>query len=241
MGYKTAKICIPEVTGNIVISATPIQSKYTIAYNLQCCSSSSNLEIIDKNTSYSTTLTPNNQYCTITSVVVTMGNVDITSTVYNSTDNSILINDVTANVSIVVTGYENLSHASEWLTNYCIQNSTTKIISRNRTYVSNLIPISSGDVFYIKNAQRMSNYHPALFINNNQVQGVKITATKNDNEYLTTGVVLSNIAIDTSSTTFTNNPDSTNASDYQYIRFSFSTSEVSSINDVIITKNEMTI
>lgn len=72
---------------------------YTITYNLTSVSVNNTIASIIEGKTYVTTITPDTE-CKINSVVVTMGDIDITSTVYDSTTNTINIANVTGNVVI---------------------------------------------------------------------------------------------------------------------------------------------
>ena len=97
-------ISISNVTGNIVITVTTTvistTTKYTITNTLNNCTNSNTNITIDENSSYSATITPNDGY-KITSIVVTMGGVDVTSSVVS--ENIITILNVTGNIVITTT------------------------------------------------------------------------------------------------------------------------------------------
>lgn len=80
---------------------TPTVKTYTITNTLTHCSNSNTSTSIDENSSYVATITPVDGYTlTDASVNITMGEVDVTSTVYNS--GSINIPSVTGNIVISV-------------------------------------------------------------------------------------------------------------------------------------------
>lgn len=99
-----------EITQNIIASHYVIVGTtkytpsnidgYTITNNLTDAVSSNSATIVAKNSSYTTTITANNNY-KINTITVTMGGVDITSTVVSG--NTINITSVTGNVVITVT------------------------------------------------------------------------------------------------------------------------------------------
>lgn len=98
----TYTINIAKVTGNIIITVTTRNSSsgkvyYTISNNLTNCTNSNNTTTIEENTSYTATITEEAGY-NLDSVIVTMGNTDITNTVY--TNKTITINSVTGDVVI---------------------------------------------------------------------------------------------------------------------------------------------
>ena len=83
---KGYKINISNVTGDIVITARPIENSdgtsYTITRNLTNCTSSNISNSISKGSSYSTIITANSEY-ELMDITVTMGGIDITSTAVN--------------------------------------------------------------------------------------------------------------------------------------------------------------
>lgn len=74
-----------------------LDSNYVISYNLSDVVSSNTNVTVNKNASYTTTLTPEDGF-TLGAVTVIMGELDITSTVYS--DGVISIPSVTANLFI---------------------------------------------------------------------------------------------------------------------------------------------
>lgn len=70
---------------------------YTVTNNLSNCTNSNNATTIEKNGTYSGTITANNN-CELKTVIVTMGGIDITSTSYSN--GAITINSVTGNIVI---------------------------------------------------------------------------------------------------------------------------------------------
>lgn len=94
-------ITISSVTGDIVIEVTTTRliTNYTITNNLTNATNSNTATNIEGNTSYSATITANDGY-QISSVIVTMGGTDITSSAYS---NGVLtISDVTGDIIITV-------------------------------------------------------------------------------------------------------------------------------------------
>lgn len=92
--YNNCKLkCIYTESGG----GTETPTTYTITYNLTDCTTSNNAKRIDANTKYSATITATTGH-TLNSITVTMGGVDVTSSVVNN--NTITINSVTGNVVI---------------------------------------------------------------------------------------------------------------------------------------------
>lgn len=82
---------------------TPSITYYTITNTLTKCTNGNSNSSVAKNTSYIATITPNNGY-KLDTVTVTMGGVDVTSTVYNN--GKITINSVTGNIVITAMASE---------------------------------------------------------------------------------------------------------------------------------------
>ena len=101
---KGYKIKIPKVTGNVSIIgiASPKQSDsnvYTITNNLANCTNSNTATSVNEGSPYSATVTPNSRH-ELMNVSITMGGINITSTVYSyqNGDAVISIPNVTGNV-----------------------------------------------------------------------------------------------------------------------------------------------
>lgn len=104
--YSNGNIYIAFVTGNIVITATAVESAvttYAITSNLVNVTSNNKAVSAEENASYSATLTAADGY-ELDAVTVTMGGSDVTSTVY--ADGVITIPAVTGNVVITATASE---------------------------------------------------------------------------------------------------------------------------------------
>ena len=104
--YSNGNINITNVTGNIVITATAIESStevtsYTITKNLTNVTINNSLSSINEGSSYSAILTANSGYV-LGTVTVTMGGTDITSSTYSN--GSINISNVTGNIVITASG-----------------------------------------------------------------------------------------------------------------------------------------
>ena len=98
----TGVVSIASVTGNVTITAYSAPAIYTITNTLTKCSTSNTATQAAYGDSYSATLTEDSGY-TFSSVAVTMGGTDITSTAYDNTDDSITIASVTGNIVITAT------------------------------------------------------------------------------------------------------------------------------------------
>ena len=99
---STGVVSISNVTGNIVITASAAINTYTVTQTLTHCTT----DIADTEVTYGAsirgTITADSTY-TLGTVTVTMGGTDITSTAYDSSDDSITIASVTGNVVITAT------------------------------------------------------------------------------------------------------------------------------------------
>ena len=109
---KGYKIKIPKVTGNVSIIgiASPKQSDsnvYTITNNLANCINSNTVTSVNEGSPYSATVTPNSRY-ELMNISITMGGINITSTVYSYQNGNAVINipNVTGNVVITVQATE---------------------------------------------------------------------------------------------------------------------------------------
>ena len=112
---KGYKIKIPKVTGNVSIIgiASPKQSDsnvYTITNNLANCTNSNTATSVNEGSPYSATVTPNSRY-ELMNVSITMGGINVTSTVYSYQNGNAVINipNVTGNVVITVQATETSS------------------------------------------------------------------------------------------------------------------------------------
>ena len=98
----TGKVSIATVTGNIIITASASKNIYTITQSLTHATTDISETEVEYGTAISGTVTADATY-TLSSVTVTMGGTDITSTAYDSSDDSITIASVTGNVVITAT------------------------------------------------------------------------------------------------------------------------------------------
>ena len=101
----TAKCGDKSATCNITVNIAQSELSYNITKNLTNCSISNNASSIVQNQPYIATLTAN-EGCEISSVSVSMGGVDITSTAYDSSNKTIGIDVVTGDITINCTATE---------------------------------------------------------------------------------------------------------------------------------------
>lgn len=105
--YSNGNISIEHVTGDIVITVVTSvipPNEYTVTNILTQCTSNNNSITVTEGQSYTATITASSGY-TINSIVVTMGNVDISSSVVS--ENVITIANVTGNIIITAIALEN--------------------------------------------------------------------------------------------------------------------------------------
>lgn len=100
--YASGTIKIASVTGDVTITATTaeISTSHSIATKLSHVTISNTVASVEKNGSYSATVTPDTGYATPT-ITVTMGGVDITSSAVSGS--TISIASVTGDVTITAT------------------------------------------------------------------------------------------------------------------------------------------
>ena len=96
---SSGTVTIPEVTGDIVITASAIANARAVTYDLTNAVSSNTASYVNDGGSYTTTLTANSGYA-LSSVTVTMGGADITNTAYNANTGLVSIASVTGDVVI---------------------------------------------------------------------------------------------------------------------------------------------
>ena len=89
-------------TNSLTLNILNEANSYSVTNNITNCATSNPSTFVLKNSSYTAILTPNIGY-TLDTVTVTMGGVDITSTVYESTTKTISISNVTGNIVITAT------------------------------------------------------------------------------------------------------------------------------------------
>lgn len=105
--YSNRNISIEHVTGNIVITVTTSlipPNTYSVTNKLTQCTSNNTSVTVMEGQSYTATITANSGY-TINSIVVKMGNIDISSSVVSK--NIITIAKVTGNIVITAIAIQN--------------------------------------------------------------------------------------------------------------------------------------
>ena len=113
--YNNGTINIASVTGNVVITITAVSTICNITNTLVGCSTNNNASTVTRGSSYSATITANNNYTLSGATVsITMNNVDITSSAYSN--GSISIASVTGDVSISIVAVSTLSQLVAYAT-----------------------------------------------------------------------------------------------------------------------------
>lgn len=140
---------------------------YSVTYNLSNCSSDVKTSSITSGSSYSATISPNDGY-TISSITVTMGGVDVTSTAVSGTN--ISISSVTGNIVITATA-SILSSTEEKL---AVTWNLGKSLSIDGTLIDNpdhartdLIEISSTETWNLHTSSAVVNTDVYYYDDNN--------------------------------------------------------------------------
>lgn len=129
---------------------------YTITNNLTNVTNSNSITTIEEGSSYSATLSPSGGY-EISTVTVTMGGIDVTSSVYSN--GSVNITNVTGNIVITATATESSTEVTSYtitknLTNVTINNSLSSInegasysatLTANSGYTLGTVTVTMGD------------------------------------------------------------------------------------------------
>lgn len=105
--YSNGNISIEHVTGNIVITVTTSiipPNTYSVTNTLTQCTSDNNSTTVTEGQSYTATITANIGY-TVNSIVVKMGNTDISSSAVSG--NIITIANITGNIVIIAIATQN--------------------------------------------------------------------------------------------------------------------------------------
>lgn len=142
---------------------TPPVTYYSITNNLTDCTNSNASTQVEENTSYSATITLLTNY-QMNSITVTMGGVDITSTVVNG--NNISISSVTGNVIITAVATEKEEEFSVSWELGNIDSNTGGDKSATTAIRTNYIPIKASKKYYFTNVYTT----PTLTIENSPVR-----------------------------------------------------------------------
>lgn len=136
------------------VSVSGILQTYTITNNLTNVTTSNNIDNIAEGTGYIATLTADSNYV-ISSVTVTMGGEDITSTAYSN--GSVSISSVTGDVVITAIAIEDVGWISgiaynvEWTDGYTINSETGENTESSSMSVSNYLPVKNVDMLIAEN------------------------------------------------------------------------------------------
>lgn len=110
-GTSTIAVLYGGKSATFTVTVTHATTQYTITNTLSHVTNSNNATTINEESSYSATLTAASGYV-ISSVVITMGGNDITSSAYNSSDGSITISSATGNIVITASAVEDVGWIS---------------------------------------------------------------------------------------------------------------------------------
>lgn len=110
-GTSTIMVTYGGKSATFTVTVTHATTQYTITNTLTHCMNSNSATAINEETAYSGTLTADTGYI-IGTISVTMGNTDITSTAYDSSDGSISIASVTGNIVITAVANEDVGWIS---------------------------------------------------------------------------------------------------------------------------------
>lgn len=173
------------------ITITKNTNIYSITNNLSKCTTNNKVTSVDKNTSYTAIITANAGY-TLSSITVTMGGVDVTSTAV--TENTINISSVTGNIIITANAISSsgdkevdISNVT-WVNGYI--NSSGTVRDSNAGQVSDFIQLESGVTYDITDTNNyVSNIKIAEYDNSKAL--VQRQLDKFDNSTHSTTVTLS--------------------------------------------------
>lgn len=154
--YNNGAISISSVNGDIIITVTTVESEeiitYTVTNNLTNYTNTNNAKTIKSNTQYGNArLEPKLNY-KVGSVVITMGGVDITNSVYNPISRNIIIPKPNGDIVINATGIEytpNIENESE--ITICRGNASNLsggFESSGACYTEDLIPVNSEEIMF---------------------------------------------------------------------------------------------
>ena len=164
-------ISIASVTGNVVITATAIAqiTDYSVTNTLTKCTTNNSATKATKGGIYSATISPNTN-CVLSTVKVTMGGTDITSSAVSG--GTINISNVTGNIVITAKAITNQIKASTdvdgnpynggqgWKTGYRLSLSGGGESAYSNFEVIGFVPVTRNSVIRLKNVAILSdNYH----------------------------------------------------------------------------------
>ena len=164
-------ITISSVTGDIVITATAIAQSmdYSVTNTLTKCTTSNSATKATKGSIYSSTISANTN-CVLSTVKVTMGGTDITSSAVSG--GTINISNVTGNIVITAKAITNQIKASTdvdgnpynggqgWKTGYRLSLSGGGESAYSNFEVIGFVPVTRNSVIRLKNVAILSdNYH----------------------------------------------------------------------------------
>ena len=176
-GTSTITVIYEGKTTTFDVTVTHATTQYTITNTLTECTNSNTASVINELTEYTGTLTANQGYI-MSSVTITMGNTDITSTAYDSSDGSITIASVTGNIVITaeaildvgwISGVPYDSSTFVWEDNSSISVSNGTISSSSaQKAVSTYLPCYGASAIKYETAySSIAETHPRAFYDEN--------------------------------------------------------------------------
>lgn len=127
--------------GNVLVYKKSTTTNYTITNTLSNCSTDNPATQIASGSSYSATITAYSEYTLINgSAQITMGGVNITSTVYNEYTGVIYIPNVTGNIVIdIVANYQPTTFPIYNNLTYCVNTNPTYSVAHGDSYSATII------------------------------------------------------------------------------------------------------
>ena len=159
-GESTITVAFGGKTATFAVTVTHAVAQYTILNLLTNCTNSNSATVVNEETEYSATLTADTGYV-ISAVTITMGNVNITSTAYDSSDGSISITEVTGNVVITAEAIEDLGWVSgtpytlEWTAGQTVNTSSGAAEASSSYSVTDYLPCKKATaILYARSASQ---------------------------------------------------------------------------------------
>lgn len=241
--------------GNMVLDSNVY---YSVKNTLTNCSNSNGTTTVVKGGSYSATISANSGY-NLTSVKVTMGGTDITSSVYSN--GKITISNVTGNIVITAVAESsgpkgNLADptSSDWLTDTRLATKYGYGKANTGSILTNYIPVKRGDVLRVKGLnlfEKVNSQNSAIGCYTSTDKTADSTGKYNSYDELcvhtsissetSTEGVKGDVSVSNNVYTYTilmRDGAQKGSSDIKYIRISAPLTDGYTAEDVIITVNE---
>ena len=179
-GTSTITVAYGGKTATFTVVVTHAVTQYSITNNLTNCTNSNSATAINEETAYSGTLTATSGNV-MSTVAITMGGTDITSTAYDSATGGISIASVTGNVVITAEAVEDVGWVSgvpytleNWTDGYSINNSTGELTESSSYSATDFLPCSGVDCFI--NADLYQNYRMYFYDAEKNFLGLSIVS-----------------------------------------------------------------